>query len=142
MHIRRPESIRPWQHVFEPLAGYIRLADKLWLDPALSGAYNFGPETHEAATVRQVVQFAQSAYGKGQVSWGDGSEGPHEAGLLTLEIAKARSLLGVKPMWTLEASVRRTVQWYRQQQQGTNPNILCEADIDAYESVAAHYASS
>ena len=140
--IRRPQAIRPWQHVLEPLAGYITLAEQLWQHPALSGAYNFGPQTHEAATVRQVVQLAQSAYGKGQVSWGDGTDGPHEAGWLALEIAKARSVLGVKPQWPLEESVRRTVHWYRRQHDGANAGALCHSDIDAYEAVGEHCVKS
>ena len=138
LHIRRPQAIRPWQHVLEPLVGYITLAEQLWQHPALSGAYNFGPETHEAATVRQVVQLAQSAYGMGQVIWGDGTDGPHEAGWLALEIAKARSLLGVKPQWPLEESVRRTVHWYRQHRDGANASALCQSDIDAYEAATEH----
>ena len=134
LNIRRPQATRPWQHVLEPLAGYITLAEKLWQHPALAGAYNFGPETHEAATVRQVVQLAQNAYGMGQVIWGDGTEGPHEAGWLALEIAKARSLLGVTPQWALEESVRRTVHWYRQHHDGANASALCRSDFDDYEA--------
>lgn len=134
LHIRRPQAVRPWQHVLEPLAGYITLAEQLWQRPTLSGAYNFGPETHQAATVRQVVQLAQNGYGVGQVAWGAGTEGPHEAGWLALEIAKARSLLGVKPQWPLEESVRRTIHWYRQYHDGANAGALCHSDIDAYEA--------
>lgn len=134
LQIRRPQAIRPWQHVLEPLSGYIKLAEKLWHKPALAGAYNFGPETHEAATVREVVQLAQSAYGKGQVSWGDGSEGPREAGWLALEIAKARTALGVEPRWSLAEAVQRTIHWYRQQHEGAAAQAVCEADISTYEA--------
>ena len=142
LQIRRPQAIRPWQHVLEPLAGYITLAEQLWQHPTLSGAYNFGPETHEAATVREVVQLAQGAYGMGQVIWGDGTEGPHEAGWLALETAKARSLLGVKPRWPLEEAVRRTVHWYRLYHDGANAGALCHSDIDAYEAYDGHCARS
>lgn len=134
LHIRRPQAIRPWQHVLEPLAGYIKLAEALWHQPDLAGAYNFGPQTHEAATVREVVQLAQGAYGMGQVNWGDGSEGPHEAGWLALEIAKARSVLRVYPRWTLDESVRRTMSWYRQLHEGADARALCQSDILAYEA--------
>lgn len=134
LQIRRPQAIRPWQYVLEPLAGYIKLAEQLWQQPAVAGAYNFGPETHEAATVREVVQLAQSTYGKGQVSWGDGTEGPHEAGWLALETAKARTVLGVKTRWPLAESVRRTIRWYRQQHEGVDARTACEADIAAYEA--------
>lgn len=132
--IRRPQAIRPWQHVLEPIAGYIEFAERLLEQPTLAGAYNFGPEMHEIATVREVVQLAQSAYGNGQVSWGDGTMGPHEAGWLALETFKARTALGVQPRWLLSESVHRTMSWYRQQQQGVNALSLCEADINAYET--------
>jgi len=92
LDIRRPAATRPWQHVLEPLAAYLRLAEHLWQDPTLAGAYNFGPHTHEAATVRQVISLAQAAYGGGSVHWGDGNAGPHEARWLALETAKARTL--------------------------------------------------
>ncbi len=134
LHIRRPQAIRPWQHVLEPLAGYLKLAEQIWHEPTAAGAYNFGPETHEAATVRTVVQLAQRAYGMGQVSWGDGTEGPHEAGWLALEVAKARTVLGVKPRWALAESVKRTIDWYRQLHEGADARALCQSDISAYEA--------
>ena len=137
LQIRRPQSVRPWQHVLEPLNGYLRLAEQLHANPALAGGYNFGPHTHEAATVRSVVELAQAAYGRGDVVWGDGSEGPHEAGWLALEIAKVRTLLNVAPRWSLAESVRRTVHWYRQQQDGQDAAALCAADIEAFEAAAA-----
>ena len=133
LQIRRPQSVRPWQHVLEPLSGYLRLAEQLWQQPELAGAFNFGPQTHEAASVRAVVELAQAAYGTGQVLWGDGSNGPHEAGWLSLEIAKARTVLGVKPRWSLDESVQRTVNWYRDLKEGAAARAICEADIDAYE---------
>jgi len=139
LQIRRPQAIRPWQHVLEPLAGYLQLAEQLWHEPTVAGAYNFGPQTHEAATVREVVELAQSAYGMGQVAWGDGTEGPHEAGWLALEITKARTVLGVSPRWALAETVQRTVNWYRQQQGGADARVLCAADMQAF-NVADHSA--
>ena len=133
LHIRRPQAIRPWQHVLEPLAGYLQLAEQMWQQPALAGAYNFGPHTNEAATVRQVVELAQNAYGMGQVEWGDGNQGPHEAGWLALEVAKARTMLGVKPRWALAESVQRTMHWYRQLGSAADALALCNADMTAYE---------
>ena len=134
--IRRPQSIRPWQHVLEPLAGYLTLARKLWDEPALAGAYNFGPQSGEAATVRDVVELARSAYGGGEVHFGDDSAGPHEAGWLALETAKARNALGLVPKWALAEAVNRTMAWYRAQQQGADVRRLCEAEITAYEALA------
>jgi CDP-glucose 4,6-dehydratase len=132
--IRRPQAFRPWQHVLEPLAGYLMLAEKLWHQSDLAGAYNFGPETHQAATVREVVELARAAYGQGEVLWGDGTEGPHEAGWLALEIAKARVALGVTPRWALPEAVSRTMNWYRRLAEGADARALCETDIADYEA--------
>lgn len=133
LEVRRPMAIRPWQHVLEPLCGYLVLAERLWDSPqALAGAYNFGPQTHEAATVRDVITLAQETYGQGEVDWGDGSEGPHEAGWLSLEVAKARHRLGIAPRWSLCTSVERTMHWYRRQAQGEPAIDLCTEDIDAF----------
>ena len=134
--IRSPDAIRPWQHVLEPLSGYLTLAQKLWQQPELAGAYNFGPHTHEAATVREVVDLARTAHGSGEVRYGDGTAGPHEAGWLALETAKARVALGVDPRWALTESVHRTMVWYRAQHEGADARALCEAEIAAYEGRA------
>ncbi len=135
--IRRPNAFRPWQHVLEPLAGYLKLAERLWAKPELAGAYNFGPPTHEAASVRDVVLLAKQSYGRGEVSWGDGDEGPHEAGWLALEIAKALHVLGIAPRWSLQTAVQRTMNWYRRQQEGSNARDLCTQDIADFEADAA-----
>jgi CDP-glucose 4,6-dehydratase len=133
LEIRRPQAIRPWQHVLEPLAGYLTLAEKLWHQPELAGAYNFGPHTHEAATVREVIEQARTAFGRGDIVFGDGNTGPHETGWLALETAKARETLGVSPQWPLAETIQRTMAWYRAQQQGADARSLCEADIYEYE---------
>lgn len=137
LEIRRPQATRPWQHVLEPLAGYLILAEKLWQQPELAGAYNFGPHTHEAATVREVVELARAAYGSGDVVYGDGTQGPHEAGWLALEISSVRTVLGVAPKWALAETVNRTMAWYRAQHEGADARALCEAEIAAYESCEA-----
>lgn len=134
--IRRPQSIRPWQHVLEPLAGYLRLAERLWSDPALAGSFNFGPHTHEAATVGEVIALAREAYGRGEWVCGDANEGPHEAGWLALEVAHARTQLGVHPRWALAQTVQRTMNWYRRLQEGADASALCAADIEDFEAAA------
>lgn len=132
LQIRHPEAIRPWQHVLEPLAGYLRLTEQLWYAPQLANAYNFGPVPHEAATVRTVIDFAQRTYGCGKVHFGDNTEGPHEAAWLALETASARRLLGQTPNWSLEQAVQHTMQWYRAQDEGQNAYQLCLIDIDRF----------
>ena len=134
LEVRRPEAVRPWQHVLEPLSGYLDLAARLWDQPSLAGAYNFGPHTHEAATVREVIELARVAYGQGDVKYGAGDEGPHEANWLALEIAKARAILGNAPRWDLTTGVNRTVAWYRAHHAGADAAALCEADINDFEA--------
>jgi CDP-glucose 4,6-dehydratase len=136
LHVRRPSATRPWQHVLEPLAGYLMLVETLWDLPALAGAYNFGPATEEAATVRAVVDLAREAYGEGEVRWSDGADGPHEAGMLALDIAKATSTLGFVPLWTTAQAVERCLAWYRAHRDGAAARTLCEAEIVAYEALA------
>jgi CDP-glucose 4,6-dehydratase len=133
LQIRRPQAVRPWQHVLEPLAGYLALAEGLWNDPGLAGGWNFGPLTHEAATVRTVVEIARSAWPRAEVIYGDGTEGPHEAGWLALEIAKARTALQFTPRWPLGEAVHKTMAWYRQLNDGADARALCEAEIAAWE---------
>ena len=140
--IRRPQALRPWQHVLEPLAAYLVLAERLWADPRLAGAYNFGPPTHEAASVRDVVLLARRSYGSGEIIWGDGTEGPHEAGWLALEVAKARHELGIGARWPLEEGVRRTMEWYRRQQGGSPVRDLCMRDIADFEAAAGQGRSA
>lgn len=136
LSVRRPESIRPWQHVLEAVEAYLSLAERLWHSPEAAGAWNFGPETGSAATVRAVIELAREAYGKGEILYGTGDVGPHEAGWLVLEIAKARHGLGVRPRWGLEETVRRTMDWYRRFAGGADARKLCEDDALAFEAVA------
>jgi CDP-glucose 4,6-dehydratase len=130
LDIRRPQAIRPWQHVLEPLKGYLILAEALWLQPELAGAWNFGPNPHQAATVREVIEIAKKHYGCGEVQYGEGSDGPYEASWLALETAKARVSLGLKPRWELKETVTRTIDWYRAQKQGADARELCAKEID------------
>ncbi|WP_117190947.1 CDP-glucose 4,6-dehydratase [Rhizobium terrae] len=134
LQVRRPEAKRPWQHVLEPLCAYLVLAERLWGDASLANAFNFGPVSHEAAPVRQVIEIARASYGRGEVEYGDGTEGPHEAGWLALETAKARHILGIEPRWSLAQAVDRTMKWYRAQRDGTDARALCEAEIADYEA--------
>lgn len=141
LSIRNPDSIRPWQHVLEPLAGYLRLAERLWQEPALAGAYNLGPDTHTSASVRDVVTLARQTYGRGDVEWGQVNKGPHEAAALTLEIAKARNVLGIQPRWPLAESVRRTMTWYKRQGMGEDAAALCRCDIADFARESVNSAS-
>jgi CDP-glucose 4,6-dehydratase len=134
LDIRHPQAVRPWQHVIEPLAGYLSLAQQLWHDPSLAEEYNFGPQVDSAVSVREVVELARGHFPTAAVNYASSSQGPHEAGLLVLDTEKARLKLGVSPRWSLAAAIGKTVDWYRQQHGGVDARALCMADISAFEA--------
>jgi len=136
LSVRRPGATRPWQHVLEPVAAYLTLAKRLFEGGAAYDSYNFGPEPGAAATVRDVIEIARGAFGAGETSFGTVDAGPHEAGFLALETARARDSLGIRPRWSLEAGVTRTMDWYRRHRDGEDVRSLCAADIAAFDSVA------
>ncbi|MDO6962476.1 CDP-glucose 4,6-dehydratase [Rhizobium alvei] len=136
LDIRRPEAIRPWQHVLEPLHGYMALAEALWANPDLAPAYNFGPDPENAATVRTVLELSARHFGDTEIRWGDGQEGPHEAGYLMLDSHRAHMDLGIRPQFTLVETLARTWTWYSRWQAGADARSLCLDDIRAYRSLA------
>lgn len=136
LEIRRPDAIRPWQHVLEPLSAYLTLAQQLWFRPELAGAYNFGPSAHEAATVREVIEVARSAYGEAGVCYQESDGGPHEAHWLSLETVKARTVLGVRGRLSLRQAVHDTVGWYMAIRDGADARARCEAQIAAYQGMS------
>ena len=111
--IRSPEAFRPWQHVLEPLGGYLLLGAKLWKEgPRYAGAWNFGPREDEEWTVEKVVREVIHLWGRG--SYGiDGHGQPHEASRLKLDCSKARLQLNWKPRYSLKQSLDHTVSWYK-----------------------------
>lgn len=133
LRIRSPDAIRPWQHVLEPVNAYLTLAEQLWARPEIAGAFNFGPPSNEARTVREIINQALTAHGAGQVAYEPDIDQPHEAGTLKLETAKAQHLLAVFPRWNVDEAVRRTVAWYRGLERGENARGLCVADISDFE---------
>lgn len=135
--LRNPHATRPWQHVLDPLAAYLRLAQALWEQSASAGAYNFGPAPQEAATVGRVIEIAGAAYPAAPVRYQSDARNPHEAGLLALDTARARSLLGITPCWPLAEAVGRTMAWYRGYHAGADARALCLSDLDAYEQACA-----
>jgi CDP-glucose 4,6-dehydratase len=134
IEIRRPNAIRPWQHVLEPLGGYLILAEKLWTNTSLEGAYNFGPLTQDSASVREIIEMARKAYGNSLVHYNEENQGPHEAGLLALDISKAVQTLGFQPRLALADTIQRTIDWYRSQFSGLDPRELCDNEISEYEA--------
>jgi CDP-glucose 4,6-dehydratase len=134
--IRNPHSTRPWQHVLEPLTGYLSLAERLSTDGvAMAEAWNFGPAIDDVEPVRLVAD-------RIAVLWGDGAscaymntDAYHEAGLLAVDAAKARARLHWRPRLRLSAALDWTVTWYKRHQEGVAADALVLADIERYEAI-------
>lgn len=113
VEIRNPESVRPWQHVLEPLSGYLTLAKDLYEKKvSLSGAWNFGPNNESFVSVRALAEGAQEILGKGEYTINPDTT-KHEATLLKLDINKAVALLGWKPMLNFKETLDMTFTWYK-----------------------------
>lgn len=136
LFLRNSQAIRPWQHVLEPLHGYLTLARVLWQQPDLAGAYNFGPDHGNSVTVNKVIELSSRYYGQGKFLTATEQGAPHEASKLTLETAKSRELLGITPRWTLQETISRTVQWYRKFADGADARQLCLDDITDYGAIS------
>ncbi|MDP2232555.1 MAG: CDP-glucose 4,6-dehydratase [Actinomycetota bacterium] len=134
--VRSPDSVRPWQHVLEPLSGYLHLAAALIDDRSLAGAYNFGPHPESARSAGEVVESFVSAWGEGSWRAPEGGEHPHEAGQLRLDISKAQRVLGWRPVWGFDETITRAAAWYRAYDVGQDAATLVSADLSAYTTAA------
>jgi len=131
--VRHTVATRPWQHVLEPLGGYLLLAEYLATGgDAFASSFNFGPALEANRSVRELVEAALSHW---PGSWRDLSDpsAPHEAGRLHLQIDKAHHQLGWQPRWDVATTVARTVAWYRSVHEGASPLECCLADLTCYE---------
>jgi len=116
--LRRPNSIRPWQHVLEPLAGYLLLGERLVQgDESFASAWNFGPSANDAVTVRELAQLIIAHWQQGAMVEQTEPSGPYESQLLRLDSTKASERLGWRPWLTTTERVAWTVDWYRTWQQ-------------------------
>ncbi len=131
--VRNPRSIRPWQHVLEPLKGYMDLAEGLLAGRGeLEAAFNFGPNASDQRPVEDLVSTSLKVW-PGEVKYQSEANAPHEASRLSLSIDKANSVLGWSPRWRFEQAVSRTVDWYRRHDQGANARDLVNNDIAAFD---------
>jgi len=114
IQIRNPFAIRPWQHVMEPVLGYLKLAFKLYERPKVfSGEWNFGPYPEEVLKVEEVVKTAIEILGNGSFVVTNEDNAPHEATLLKLDISKTVSELRWKPKLNTKEAIRLTMEWYK-----------------------------
>jgi CDP-glucose 4,6-dehydratase len=130
--IRRPDAIRPWQHVLNPLAGYLLLAERLLAGDPVDSGWNFGPAADDVRPVRWIAERLSAAW-PGELHWDlDPGPHPHEATYLALDSAKAREQLGWTPRWDLGEALDRIVEWYAALQAGDDVAAVTARQLDAF----------
>lgn len=132
--IRSPHAVRPWEHVLEPLSGYLLLAQKMWSKPTeYSEGWNFGPEADSVSTVWQVATELTRSYGSGTLVDASESDAVHEAKLLMLNINKAKTKLGWSPRMNMQQCMELVADWYKRYKQ-EDVYSLCVEEINKYIS--------
>jgi len=133
VHIRNPNSIRPWQHVLEPLGGYIELAEKLFVSGEhYAEAWNFGPKEEDAKPVKWIVEKTTKLWDE-HASWVvDEGEHPHEANYLKLDCSKAHAKLNWWPKWPLESALEKIVDWHKKEKNGADMKLFTLEQIKDY----------
>ena len=131
--LRNPKSTRPWQHVLEPLSGYLHLAACLYRDPSgFPGSYNFGPDSREIHTVEDVARALIDTWGEGSITISPRDGDPPEAGLLHLNCDKAHQMLGWYPRWDFNKTIEKTAQWYKCVKEGAEVSSVTRQQIIEY----------
>ena len=131
--IRNPLAIRPWQHVLEPLSGYLMLAQRLYLDgPDFSEGWNFGPKEGNARPVKDIADYFASNWSSSARYEIEEDISMHEAHYLKLDCSKAKSKLGWEPILTFDETLNRTIDWYKARLQGANMHDYCLSEINDY----------
>lgn len=134
--LRRPQSVRPWQHVLEPLAGYLLLAERLTSDTSVACPWNFGPADKDCLTTAEIANHLACAWGE-SASWETCRETfPHEAGLLRLDSSLARQKLSWHPTWPLEEALNKTVSWHKNWLSGADMRSVTIQQIIEYSTHA------
>lgn len=138
IQLRNPGATRPWQHVLEPIAGYLLLGMKLYEEPKKwTGSWNFGPSIHEVRTVQNVAEVIIGHLGKGRIEIVESQMQLHEARLLQLNCDKAHQLLGWYPRWDAAQTLEATAVWYKTVMNGGNAKHITLSQIQAFFSEIA-----
>ena len=133
IEIRNPKATRPWQHVLEPLSGYLLLGMKLFNEPGIySGVWNFGPHTASIKTVKELAEEVIKHYGSGSLFENYNAGAVHEASLLHLNCDKSNIRLNWHPRWDFDQTIKYTTLWYKKYLAGENPEELTKNDINNY----------
>ena len=132
IQIRNPESLRPYQHVLDPLMAYLLIVQRQYEDPAYAGWYNVGPEACDCVPTRTLVDLFCRAWGDGAAWECVNNDGPHEDAVLTLDCGKIRSTLGWRPQWSIEQAVNHTVEWTKAWLAGENISDCMDRQIKVF----------
>lgn len=135
--VRNPDAIRPWQHVLEPLSGYLLLAQNLYKEDGsyFEGAWNFGPTFDDAQSVQSIVDRMVKLWGRG-ASWQlDLSHNSHETAHLKLDISKTQSTLGWHPRWNLDCAIKKIIEWHSVWLAGGDVKSECLSQIDEFKNI-------
>lgn len=133
IRLRNPASTRPWQHVLEPLSGYLLLAARLRQSPSTyAGSWNFAPISGEVQTVQDVAEHIVARFGRGSVSSVPGNPRLHESRLLHLNCDKAQQLLGWRPRWDMGKALTMTVDWYKAVLEGAEASVITRLQLQDY----------
>jgi len=135
--IRSPRAVRPWQHVLEPLRGYLMLAELLATKGAGDEAWNFGPADEDARSVQETASLIAQKLGRGKILVHEDPNAPHEAKFLRLDARKAADHLGWTPKLDFEDGIEMTAEWYRAFAGGMDGRSLTERQIDSYMAMAS-----
>ncbi|WP_298505755.1 CDP-glucose 4,6-dehydratase [uncultured Maribacter sp.] len=130
--IRSPKAVRPWQHVLDCIGGYLHLISKLSTHKKTETSFNFGPEDDNIRTVESLINKVCKAWGESASYKIEGNDTFHEAGLLRLDISRARQELGWKPKWGMEKTVTQIVDWYKAFSEGQDALELCQKQIEEF----------
>jgi CDP-glucose 4,6-dehydratase len=134
---KNPQAVRPWQHVLNPLSGYLRLAEMLHVAPDLEGAWNFGPDPDDVRTVSWISDRIAELW-PDELRWQlDSGAHPHEAHYLALDSSKAREHLGWAPTWDLHRALDEIVAWYGALRDGADMRAVTLRQISAFEEAGA-----
>lgn len=132
VELRNPGSVRPYQHVLEPLFAYLLIAARQEEDPSLQGSYNVGPDEDDAVTTGEIADLFNGFWGCGAKAAFRPDGGPHEAGLLMLDNTKIKEKLGWRPVWNIREAVKRTAEWSREWASGGDAKICTDRQIADY----------
>ena len=130
--IRNPNSVRPWQHVIEPLVGYLTIAEKTWGKSPHEGAYNIGPNPKDSIKVMELIELIGSNFKELNFTIKAETDGKTEAQTLYLDVKKAATKIGVKPIFDVKKAIELTMSWYDDFNRGKDPHQLCIDNLKEY----------